>query len=243
MMGAACGLALVAPSRAGADPIALTAGVTITVLDGEHATASGVEHLAFVPLPLFDLDARRLRTSLHLEALPPLTFGYGPTGSMQQTQLSLINVAVRQSVGGGAFAGIGQTVYNQRTTYPVQTAGIISRQASRVTGLRFEAGVARRIGHHTALEYVFAVNPAMRGLERTTLRTALPFPDLLDAERAVQVDTALRFATPLGRGTLVYGLRYLNYASRYDRPGLPVDGAQIDRNAGLMPLAGYRVRM
>jgi hypothetical protein len=56
----------------------------------------------------------------------------------------------------------------------------------------------------------------------------------------VQVDTLLRVITPLRGGDLVYGLRYLNYASRYDVRGSAFDGSLADRNVGLLPNIGYR---
>jgi hypothetical protein len=204
--------------------------------------------LIFEPLPLADLDARLSRTSMHLEGVPPLTFAYGDAaaGRRQQTQLSIINATLREVVFGGLFVGIGQTIYNQRTTYPPDTAGAapsVTQQASRVTGARLEIGLRGRLTHGRRFEFVAAVNPSMRGLEYTTLRAPAPFALVANPENAVQVDTALRIVTPLRRGALVYGLRYLNYASRYSQRGTPLAGSLADRNVGFMPLVGYRFRL
>jgi hypothetical protein len=199
--------------------------------------------LNFVPLPLIDLDARYRGTTLHLEGLPALTFAYGGAAGRQSTRLSIINVTLRKSFTGGIFAGVGQTIYNQRTFYPFDQSTDVASQGSRVTGARFEAGFIRPAFGTTRMEYVFAVNPSMRGLERTALRTPSLSPEILNPERAVQVDTSVRFVTALRRGDFIYGLRYLNYASRYDLHGTPVDGLLADRNVGLMPLIGYRLHL
>jgi hypothetical protein len=82
----------------------------------------------------------------------------------------------------------------------------------------------------------------MRGVEKSTLE-ALGSHEILNPERAEQVDTSLRFAAPLARGELIYGLRYLNHASRFDARGTPVDGLLSDRNVGFMPLLGHRIRL
>ncbi len=113
----------------------MSAAVTLNFIDGKHDTGTSIDRLDFVPLPLAECDARERRTALHLEALPPLRFGYGgASGGRQQTQLSIINASLRESIGGGAFIGIGQTVYNQRTSYPPNEASGVATQASRVTG-------------------------------------------------------------------------------------------------------------
>jgi hypothetical protein len=233
----------IAPLDARADAIGVTSSLTLNFLDGKHDTGTGIDRLHFVPLPLADLDARYRRTTLHLEGLPALTFGYGSgPGARQYTRLSIINVTLRESFTGGTFAGIGQTIYNQRTFYPSDESNGVASQGSRVTGARFEPGFIGPAFRTTRVEYVFAVNPAMHGLERTALRAPARSPEVLNAEYAVQVDTSLRFVSALPHGDLLYGLRYLNYASRFDLRGTPVDGLLADRNVGLMPLIGYRVR-
>jgi hypothetical protein len=242
-IGSACLFAVPAV----ADTVDVSSSITLNFLDGKHDTATSIDRLTFVPLPLLDLDARMARTAVHLEGVPPLTFAYGNAiGGRQQTQLSIINATLRQEIGGGAFVGVGQTIYNQRTTYPPPAAApdilSVAAQSSRVTGIRYEVGLRARIARPTRIEFVAALNPSMHGLEYTAFDAAAPIGPLPNPERAVQVDTSLRFVTALHRGALVYGLRYLNYASQYAVRG-PQKGSLADRNVGFMPLAGYRIRL
>ena len=228
-----------------AEPIAVTAGITANFLTGKHDTGNGIDKLNLVPLPLAEVDGRYQRTTLHIEALPGVTFGYDDgLGGTQYTRLSIVNVVLRQSVRGGVFVGAGQTVYNQRTDYGVAHSPFVANQASRVTGARFEVGYGRRILGRGRLECVAAINPIMHGVERTELRPFFRYGRaIVSGERAVQVDTALRLSRPLGPGELLYGIRYLNYASRYDVQGRRDDRSLADRNVGIMPLLGYRLRL
>ncbi len=60
-----------------------------------------------------------------------------------------------------------------------------------------------------------------------------------DAETAAQVDLSARIAHRVGRhGELLYGLRYLNYGARYSG-----SGDLADRNVGIAPVLGYRLRL
>jgi hypothetical protein len=60
-----------------------------------------------------------------------------------------------------------------------------------------------------------------------------------DPENATQVDLSARVVHRIGRsGELLYGVRYLNYGAHYD--DLP--GELADRNVGIAPLIGYRIR-
>jgi hypothetical protein len=126
-----------------ADTVAVSATLTLNFLDGKHDTGTSLDRLIFVQGP------------------PPLTFGYGSTsGGRQQTQLSVINITLRESFAADGFIGVGQTIYNQRTSYPPMEPDSVLMQASRVTGARLEVGLARRLFGTTNVEYVFASTPA-----------------------------------------------------------------------------------
>jgi hypothetical protein len=226
-----------APAPGRADDVRVRADLTLNFVDGKHDTGMSVDRLTFVPLPWGEVTASLGRTILHVEGLPPVSFRYGAAAA-QSTQLSLASLTLRRAFPAGAFAGVGQTVINQSTSYAQSASADVARQSSRVTGLRFEAGIAHRAFGSTNLEYGFAVNPGMHGVERTLPRNAQG--QFAAAERAVQIDTTLRFVHAFGRGALFYGIRYINYASRYDRRGTSTDGLLADRNVGFMPLAGYR---
>lgn len=263
-----------------ADPLDASLAVTINALDGSHKTGLGdAARLNFTPLPLAELTLRRGADSLHVEGLPPVTIRYGAPGAIGPltTQLSIANLAYRRGFSGGWFAGVGQTLYNQHTTYAFTPGAIYVRrdtapphvypiagaeeQYSRVTGVRLEAGRIWTAGT-TRIEAIAAGNPVMHGVQYTFVPTPSGFgtfctgsfngfgggvptctggnPTFADPEHASQVDLTLRAAHPVGkRGELLYGVRYLHYSARYeDEPG-----QLADRNVGIAPLLGYRLRL
>lgn len=239
-------IAALAGGSASADPVAVSADVTINVLHGEHETGNGIERIGAAPLPLFAADARYRHTSLHAEALPGITFGYGNVD--ESTHLALLNLALRQQLG-SSYLGIGQTLYNQTTSYETGNVflvqGSVERQWSRVTGLRFEAGTAFALAPRTRFEVNLAVNPRMNGIEFSRVHDAFVNGtfvdvDLADPEHAEQVDMNIRVVRRTRGGEMIAGVRYLNYSSHYVAAGTPADGSLADRNAGIMPQIGYR---
>jgi len=238
----AASVAALAGGRAGADPLTVTGALTVNFLDGTHNTGQTVDALRFAPLPLAELNVSAQRTMLHLESFPAVSFSYGDGSQQQTTRLSIINATLRRSFAGGFFVGAGQTVYNQLTAYqPSQDRfSLISAQSSRVTGARFEAGIVCALPRAARIEYVFGVNPVMRGVQRTAFADILRAPQDAAPERAEQIDTSVRWLRPAGPGAVIIGLRYLNYASRYDVRG-PANGVLADRNAGILPLVGYQL--
>ena len=240
-----------------ADGIQTSATITLNALDGEHAINGGdVARINFVPLPLIELAARRHADELHVEGLPPVAFSYGrgSAAGLETTRLSIGNASYRRSLGGGFFAGIGQTLYNQHTTYAIVPGAYYTRyhpvnqifpltgaeeQFSRVTGMRLEAGRRWKTGR-TELEAVVAGNPAMHGVQYTYIPSGPASPTFADPEHAAQVDVELRAYRAVGHGrALVYGLRYLHYCSTYDQD----PGQLADRNLGLAPVIGYGVKL
>lgn len=172
-----------------AEPLDASLAFTINALDGTHKTGLAEEaRLNFTPLPLAELTLRRGADSLHVEGLPPVTIRYGAPGAIGPltTQLSIATVAYRRSLAGGWFAGVGQTLYNQHTTYAFTPGAIYVRrdttlphvypiagaeeQYSRVTGVRFEAGRIWTAGT-TRIEAIAAGNPVMHGVQYTFVPT------------------------------------------------------------------------
>jgi hypothetical protein len=245
-----------------ADPVTANAGITLDFLDGNHESGAGIARITFIPLPLVDADARYRHTALHVEGLPSVTFSYGSKSleGASATRLSILNTSIRQYLGGSFFIGVGQTVYNQRTSYDVASQTTRLRtvgQESRVTGLRFEAGLNEAISSSTHLRATLAVNPVMHGVQYSTVATvrrnctvindpafaACPTSELTDPERSSQFDISISLAKQLRRGELIYGVRYLDYVAHYSEIGQPGDGLLADRNVGIMPLIGYRVKL
>jgi hypothetical protein len=255
-----------------ADPVQTTFTLTANFLDGQHQTSDfPADKLHFVPLPLSELTFSRHNDAVRIEGLPPVSFHYGSAGDgAQSTQLSIINATYRRTFRGSWFAGVGQTLYNQSTTYinvpgfVYERAGTIypivgsERQYSRVTGLRYEIGKFTTFGRaHDRLEVWAAFNPKMHGVQYTSVpTTGAPACSInvglftscsptyrtltfADPENSTQVDLSVRVAHRIGRsGELLYGVRYLNYVAHYDDE----PGQLADRNVGIAPLIGYRVR-
>jgi len=176
------------------------------------------------------------------------------------TRLSILNTTLRQFLTPSLFVGIGQTTYNQRTFYDAIAQTTLVRtlsQESRVTGLRIEAGMDRPVSASTSARMVIAFNPVMHGLQYSTVTTrrrnctivgtpgipACPTREITDPERSAQADLSVSFTRRTHFGELVYGIRYLDYVARYSEAGTPGDGALADRNVGIMPLLGLRVRL
>jgi hypothetical protein len=259
-----------AAAVAQAEPLEATFSLTINPMSGQHQVNGGeVDRLSFAPLPLAELTLRRRAESVRIEGLPPVTFGYGGSGlGSQSTRLSIVNATYRHTFGHGVFAGVGQTLYNQSTTYAATQSGYYytrgftvdpiqgsEEQYSRVTGLRFELGTTINL-KHDRIELLAAANPKMHGIQYTRIPT--PFDEcsfssgggppvcrqlvdtFADPENAAQVDLSARVAHKLSKhGELLYGLRYLNYSAHYDE----FPGQLADRNVGFAPTIGYRVRL
>jgi hypothetical protein len=250
-----------------AEPVETSFSLTVNALNGKHEINGGQgDTLGFAPLPLGELTLRRGSESLRVEGLPPVTFGYSNLGDgAMSTRLSIVNATLRHTFAGGWFVGVGQTVYNQFTTYASSNStffyerGFVSlpingneAQYSRVTGPRFELGQGFGLGPEH-LDVSAAVNPHMHGVQYTriptfnricsgrgTSRTCGPYivQTFADPENAAQVDLAARFSHRLSKhGALLYGLRYLNYSAHYD----DYPGQLADRNVGFAPQLGYRV--
>jgi len=261
--------AAVAPALA--DPVDLSATLSVNFLTGYHVEAGTRYRVAEAPLPIGAADARYRRIALHLEALPPVTFGYsGNPADIQSTRLSLVTATVRYFVHGGTYVGAGTTVYNQNTDRGTQDTPPIVRSeddSSRVAGARFEIGDSRRLAARTTLETVFSLAPAMHGLEDDQHTTSIvpgpPYPTSTTScedsnvygyiecivrgpayrglpERASQIDTSATLVRRFRHGSLIAGVRYLNYSAAYALAGSRDNKAPADRNAGFMPLIAYR---
>ena len=176
-----------AAGSACADPLETTFALTLNPLNGHHEINGGlIDRINFAPLPLGELMLRRNNESIRVEGLPAVTFSYGGGGDgAQSTRLSIVTATYRHAFAGGFFAGVGQTVYNQFTTYtPVNGSFFYARgfsvdpingseaQYSRVTGLRFEAGQTIAL-KRDRVEYWAAVNPKMHGVQYTRIPTFL----------------------------------------------------------------------
>ena len=263
-----------ASALASADPVDVTLAVTVNALSGQHQVNGGhSDKLTFAPLPLGELTLRSNAESIRIEGLPPVTFGYSNTGDgALSTRLSIVNATYRHVFDGGWFAGVGQTVYNQYTTYiPVSGTFFYARgflidpingseaQYSRVTGTRFELGRMTQNGRNR-IEWWAAANPHMRGVQYTRIPTFLYVCPLVGtvsqpppgAQCQQQVHT---FADPENASQVDLSARIAHRIAKNGEVLLGLrylnytahyddfPGQLADRNVGFAPTLGYRVKL
>ncbi len=265
-------LAACAAPAAWAEPVETSLGVTVNAISGDHEVSGGEkDRTTLAPLPLGELTVRHGADSLRLEVLPSVRLSIFrgarvglPEGGIKSIQLGILNATYRRSFAGGWFAGLGETVYNQASDFGqvryfeflgpqqfISTENGTLEQHSRVVGTRLELGRSVALGRDR-LEAWAALDPRMHGIEYTRVNgyagslTCTPGGCTLepvsataaDAETATQVDASARIVHRLGRhGELLYGVRYINYTARYG-----TSGVLADRNVGIAPVLGYRLR-
>jgi hypothetical protein len=263
-----------ATAVAHAEPLEATFSLTINAMSGQHQVNGGaVDRLSFAPLPLGEITLRRQAESVRIEGLPPVTFGYGGSGAgSQSTRLSIVNATYRHTFGHGVFAGVGQTLYNQSTTYAATQSGYYytrgftvdpiqgsEEQYSRVTGLRFEVGTTIDL-KNDRIELLAAANPKMHGIQYTRIPTPFtecsfpnggnPFSGSAVCRQFVET-----FADPEKAAQVDLSARVahrlskhgeLLYGLRYLNYSAHYDdflGQLADRNVGFAPTLGYRFRL
>jgi ribosomal protein L28 len=254
----AASLTLACCVSAHADTIQTSVGVTINALSGKHEVAGGnVDNVNFVPIPIFEIESRYRRTRLRLENIPSVPFSYGDNNA-QSTRLGMLNVSLRQALG-SIVIGVGETIYNQHTYYPREfNIDGSTQQYSRVVGLSYEIGQTIVLPHRQTLELRLGGDPVMHGVQYSAASNTLcplsrkklkPNCDTVSyvsgvSERAAQLDIGARLTRRVGRGDAIFGLRYLNYTARYvTGTYFYGDGGLADRNVGILPLIGYRLRL
>ena len=258
---------------ASAEPVETSLGLTVNAISGDHEVSGGErDRTSFAPLPLVELGLRHGDDGLRFEALPAVTLPVFrgarsglPDGGIKSVKLAIVNATYRHAFPGGWFVGAGETVYNQSSDFGevrffeyrspgqyISAEDASLEQHSRVVGARFEAGRILALSRDR-VEAWAAVNPVMHGVQYTRVNgysgaftcvragctTDAVSLTAADAETAAQVDLSARVAHRVGkRGELLYGLRYINYGARYSRFGV-----LADRNVGIAPVLGYRLRL
>jgi len=244
VMVAICAASLLAATAARADESA-SIGLTLNpILGGVHESFDDRISVPPVPIPLLEATYRYGPFEIDLEGLPPL--GAVQTSDARQgpvaTQLTIFDAIARVWDPLHRFSvGAGQTLYNQSTYYTdsIEIRGTGETQFSRVTGITYEGGYAVPLGHGR-FEATLRYSPALLGTQYSTYDIAADHPRA-DPERAEQIDAAVRYVRAAGRGgDFILGLRYINYTARYAEAG---GGGLSDRNVGLLPVIGYRLRL
>ena len=217
--------------------------LTLNPIFGTHRSFNDKTTPPPVPVPLLELRHRSGPLELILTGLPPLGSVRSNDGvqGRTSTSISIFDGTARVWDPLHRFSiGVGQTLYNQSTHYldGPEIPGVGDTQYSRITGGHYELGYHVPV-RGNAFEATFSVAPRMRGTQFTAYDIAT-IPTRVDPEIATQIDTAIRFVHRAGkRSEILYGLRYVNYTARYDERS----GTLSDRNCGLLPVFGYRVRL
>ncbi len=238
---------MTAPQAVRADD-GTTAGLSIVVVHGQHAEQGGTATAPLIPAPLIQASHRSGRFEIVAEGIPPLrSFPVGNNGlGLQNIALSYLSGSLRYWNKAGTFAaGIGETLYNQRTEYlgyvsPVFTEGQYDK--SRVAGSLYEIVNRLPLRGGSVLETWLAYNPALHGhmtwTNFQTDRNGTFDQELLpDWERGSQIQAQVEIERPAGPFTVSYGVRYLNYQANFN------GGFFADRNTFVMPFVGFTRRL
>lgn len=209
-----------------------------------------------VPMNRFSVRAEML------PPFGPIAFHNGPL-NLHSTKLGYAAGAIFYAIPGtGTRLGIGATLINQQTgysqssTYPIIafpsgtpigtfTNGEVQTSRSRVAGARFALVQRLTSFANGSLDFALAVSPSMHATvyKDNVYTDSISTPGFSGThafgisgkapETASLVDMQIEVRRRFNRLTLTYGLRYINYAAKFDRSGM-----LADRNLLLLPFAG-----
>lgn len=235
-------LSFLAPAQAAADGASF--GLSLAPLLGRHVESGLRTALPAVPIPILHVRGRAGPAEIYAEGLPGsprIDESNGP--ERLSTHIAFFDAVVRGYVARDRLSvGIGELVYNQATRYNVDEGSLLRPRivsainSSRVVGLRYELGLGL-LRHSNAVRLLVDLEPEMHG----TINFGSPFA--LDRTTAVgesgsQVEVQVRASAVRGPLEFGYGLRYINYATKFDS-----GGALADRNTGFLPYitAAYHI--
>jgi hypothetical protein len=165
------------------------------------------------------------RVALHVEGIPPVSLPQKPSAyyGAATPQLSLINGAVRFALDPSArvWAGIGETIVNQRTPLPNLSQVV----ASRLAGVRYELTYRAPLSATRFIEAVVGGAPHLTGNDIFTY--SIPHPAVVKPEIAAEEDAMIAFGVTHANSELLLGLRSINFSARY-----ALTGEAGDRNNG-----------
>lgn len=237
-----------APLCAAASPTEFGAGVI--VVTGDHHESNGDSHADGVPAPLLHVSHDFGRLQFSAEGIPPI--GRVPiTGTaigISGVELTYIGASLRYRLTPRTSAGIGETIYNQQTTYTQEVAApgtgdhevtsVLNTNRSRVVGVQYQVVQTLRATPRSNAEFLFAVNPHMTG--NVGIHYDYTFSDgnhgsspwIASPESGSQVDSILSNSIFERHVVLRYGVRYIHLSMHFP------DGSLADQNSFLIPFAG-----
>jgi len=219
-------------------------GVSLAPLLGRHVESGLRTALPPLPIPILHARGRVGAVEVYAEGLPESPSIDEVNGSQRlSTRLSFFDAVVRgYGRGDRVSLGIGELIYNQATRYDIDVGSrarpnvLSTLNTSRVVGARYELGLSlARMPE--ALRFLVDVEPAMHGVVNVGSPFSFEGTQAL-GESGSQVEMQVRAHSYRGPLEFGYGLRYLNYVTKFDS-----GGALADRNTGFLPYVtvGYHV--
>ena len=201
-----------------------------------------------------------------LPPIGPVAFSGTGFSHATGTKMSLISGSLRYRFDRSRFwVGVGETIINQTTSYEVLASDGTTtvpgdptaypvldlndqRDSSRVVGTRYEIGATLWRKGSARLDVAVAASPSMHArLDQwfsSTDASAAPGWAPLHVEfshavpeQAGMADAQIRWSRVRGRATWSLGLRYVNFAAKFD------NGNMADRNNLVLPFAGWSTRL
>jgi hypothetical protein len=237
-----------------------TIGLTLNAVIGAHSESGNLSStVPLVPVPMFTIAHRQGRFSIALEGLPPIgpvAFSNPAPGTASATKIGMLDGAFRYALPRGrTWIGLGETVINQTTVYApvtntfsvgtfVYTNTFTQTDISRVVGSRYEVGENLLSSGNRRLDLQIAVSPTMHARldqlgathSSNTRPNSVLFISVLNlrtVETAALIDAQAAWSVKRGRSVLSVGLRYINYAAKFDT------GGEADRDRLVLPFLGW----
>ncbi|MGC8484089.1 MAG: hypothetical protein ACP5O6_00425 [Candidatus Baltobacteraceae bacterium] len=250
-------LSLLSTGTARASTTRVSVGAVIVT--GTHRERGGVATTGVAPVPALWVSHRIGRFALYGEAVSSL--GPAPvTGGwthLQSVSLSYLNFVLRYHLSHAMTFGVGETLYNQQSTYysgfgtispPPNFVYLVSftdTERSRVVGARFELRDALHRSTRGRLTALFAVNPHMtanlgsRWSNRLSNGASHTGSQFLEPEVGSQVDAAIENSVRERRYTLRYGLRYVNLLMKFPNGEVALQNALVAPFIGISRSFGH----
>jgi hypothetical protein len=217
----------------GATPDPSYVGLQGLILVGVHRDVAGSQYGVGVG-PLVQIHVGTPRFAVHLEGVPVVSIpGVKPSVKYGQAtpKLGIFQGQVEAALDKNAnfWAGIGETVYNQRTPLPAQAQTV----SSRLAGVRLVVRYRRLLAGSRFVEALVGNTPYLSGSDVYVLLNGSP--NVVRPERASEVDASLAYGVRHRSSQWLFGVRTLNFTARY-----PVTGLAADRDVGGGPFVEYR---
>ncbi len=203
---------------------AVFAGIQGLFVTGVHTDEAGAQR-GVAPGALIEIGARWNRFGFRVEGVPPVSLPQAPSAyyGAATPQLSLLNGNIRYAIDPSAhvWAGVGETIINQRTPLPNLSQVV----ASRLSGVRYELMYRAPLHGDHFIEVVAGGAPRLTGADRYFY--SIPHAGVDKPEVAAEVDGQVAWGIVHGSNELLFGLRSINFSAQFANTG-----AAADRNNG-----------